>query len=192
MNIIDCVGFLCPKPVIEVKKYFEKIEEGEAEIIVDNEVALNNVSKYLNNLDISNKSEKKEGLYYIYASKNECKTCKPMNLYEELVIIVPKKTLGEGSETLGETLMKSYIFALSENEITPKTIIFLNGGVFLTTEGSLVIDSLLQLKNKGSEILSCGTCLDFYNLKEKLIIGEVSNMYTIVEKMNSSKNTIVL
>jgi selenium metabolism protein YedF len=77
------------------------------------------------------------------------------------------------------------------NEV-PKTLIFVNGGVKLTTEGSNVIESLKSLEAEGTEILSCGTCLDFYNLKDKLLVGEISNMYTIIEKMNSGNNTIVL
>jgi peroxiredoxin family protein len=71
-------------------------------------------------------------------------------------------------------------------------MIFLNGGVKLTTEGSDCLESLKRLSDKGVIILSCGTCLDFYGLKEKLQVGEISNMYTIVEKMNSSDNTIKL
>jgi selenium metabolism protein YedF len=88
--------------------------------------------------------------------------------------------------------MKSYIYALSESSALPKSMLFVNSGVMLTTEGSEVMDSLRVLEQKGVEILSCGTCLDFYNLKEKLQIGTVTNMYTIVEKTNKAYNTIKL
>lgn len=86
--------------------------------------------------------------------------------------------------------MKSYLYALSESSNLPTDLIFLNGGVMLTTEGSECIESIKLLSDKGVNILNCGTCLDFYGLKEKLLIGEVSNMYTIVEKMNGADLTI--
>lgn len=88
--------------------------------------------------------------------------------------------------------MKSYLYALSESEYLPTNLIFLNGGVKLTVEGSDCIDNLKVLDKKGVNIYSCGTCLDFYGLKEKLSVGEITNMYDIVEKMNSSDKTIKL
>ena len=88
--------------------------------------------------------------------------------------------------------MKSYFYALSESDKLPSDLLFLNAGVKLTVEGSDCLDSIIKLKEKGVNILSCGTCLDFYNLKEKLAIGEIGNMYTIIEKMNTSDNTIKL
>lgn len=109
-----------------------------------------------------------------------------------LVLLVGTDKLGSGDDKLGAALMKSYMYALTENDIKPKTMIFVNGGVKLTTEGSDVIESLKNLHANGVEVLSCGTCLDFYNLKDKLLVGEVSNMYTIVEKMNKASNTIKL
>ncbi|HBM80362.1 MAG TPA: sulfurtransferase-like selenium metabolism protein YedF, partial [Clostridiaceae bacterium] len=86
----------------------------------------------------------------------------------------------------------SYMFALSESDNIPKTMIFLNSGVHLTTEDSPVLDSLKKLAHRGTEIMPCGTCLDYYGLKAKLLIGSITNMYTIVEKMNNAANTIKL
>lgn len=192
MQIIDCKGLKCPEPVINTKKYFDSITEGEAQIVIDNQTALENVSKLCKSLGIDFKTEEKDGLFYVYAKKQECITCKSMTFDDNSVIFISKSVLGSGDDKLGELLMKSYMFALSESDKTPKTLIFANGGVKLTTEGSNVIESLKSLEAKGTEILSCGTCLDFFNLKDKLLVGEISNMYTIIEKMNSSSNTIVL
>lgn len=192
MQIIDCKGLKCPTPVINTKKYFDSITEGEAEVIVDNKTASENVSKLCKSLGIDFKTENRDGLFYIYAQKHECRTCQSMTFDDNLVIVVSKSVLGSGDDKLGEILMKSYMYALSESDKLPKTLIFLNGGVKLTSEGSQVIESLKVLEAKGTEILSCGTCLDFYNLKEKLLVGDISNMYTIIEKMNNGKNTIVL
>ena len=88
--------------------------------------------------------------------------------------------------------MKSYLFALSESSNLPTNLVFLNGGVKLVVEESPCLESIEKLSKEGVNILSCGTCLDFYGLKEKLAIGDITNMYTIVELMNKSQNTIKL
>jgi selenium metabolism protein YedF len=100
--------------------------------------------------------------------------------------------MGEGAVELGKILIKSYIYALAEVQPHPKAVILLNSGVRLAVEGSDSVVHLKALEANGVEILSCGTCLDFYNLKEKLVTGEISNMYTIVEKLNSAANTITI
>jgi len=189
---IDCKGLACPKPVIMTKKELEAITEGEIEVIVDNEAARENVSKLLKSQGLEPKVEEKEGFFYISAEKKAGCGCKVMNAQEETrpVILVASEFLGVGDDKLGAMLMKSYMYALTESDVKPKTMLFINGGVKLTTEGSDVLESLKTLEGQGVEIMSCGTCLDFYGLKEKLAVGQVTNMYTIVEKTSSSSNTI--
>ncbi|WP_027632251.1 sulfurtransferase-like selenium metabolism protein YedF [Clostridium hydrogeniformans] len=191
MHIIDCKGLKCPTPLINTKKYFDSIEEGKAKVIVDNEVAKNNIVKFTESNGFTYEVTEDNNLFEIVIGKEEC-NCAPMELTEDLTIVVSSDKLGEGDDTLGETLMKSYFFALSESDNLPKTLIFMNGGVKLTVEGSPCLEGIVKLHERGVEILSCGTCLDFFGIKEKLAIGEISNMYTIVEKMNKSKNTIKL
>jgi len=191
IHTIDCKGLKCPQPVINTKKYFDSIKEGEALIIVDNEVAKNNICKFAQSNGYKYKAVDSEGLFNINITKEDCH-CEIMKFDKKLVIVVGTDKLGEGEEVLGANLMKSYMYALSESDDMPSDIIFLNSGVKLTTKGSSVIDSLEELKNKGVNITSCGTCLDFYNLKDDLLIGDISNMYTIVETMNKSDNTIKL
>ncbi|KZL91122.1 sulfurtransferase-like selenium metabolism protein YedF [Clostridium magnum] len=191
-NIIDCKGLKCPQPVINTKKYFDSIEEGQATIVVDNEVSKNNVSKFSENNGFKSVVEEKDGLYYISISKESC-SCKLINFNEKkLTIVVTNDKLGLGDDKLGITLMKSYFYALSESDTLPSDLLFLNAGVKLTTEDSDCLDSIKKLQERGVNVLNCGTCLDFYNLKEKLVIGEITNMYTIIEKMNSSDKTIKL
>ena len=107
-----------------------------------------------------------------------------------LVIIIGSDKYGNGDGRWSEMLMESYLYALSESSTLPKELIFYNSGVKLTAEGSNVIESLEILKSKGVRILICGACLDFYKLEDMLIIGEVTNMYEIVEIMNKASNTI--
>lgn len=190
-NLIDCKGLKCPQPVINTKKYFDSIPSGEATIVVDNEVAKNNISKFAETNGFNYSAHEKENLYYITISKDD--SCKLMNLdSKKLTIVISTDKMGLGDDTLGATLMKSYLYALSESENLPSDLIFLNAGVKLAIQGSDCLDSIKKISEKGVNILSCGTCLDFYGLKEKLAIGEITNMYTIVEKMNSSDNTIKL
>lgn len=192
MNIIDCKGLKCPQPVINTKKYFDSIEDGEAVVIVDNEVSKNNVVKFATSNGYKNSVKEENSLYHITINKEACEACGEMNFEEKLSILIGSNKFGEGDDTLGETLMKSYLFALSESDKLPTHIMLVNGGVKLGVESSDVLESLFKLKERGVEILSCGTCLDFYGLKEKLAIGEITNMYTIVEIMNKSTNTINL
>ncbi|MBP1745174.1 MAG: SirA family protein [Firmicutes bacterium] len=191
-HILDCKGLKCPLPVITTKKFFDQLQEGSATVIVDNEVANSNISKFAQSSGFDYSSEQKEGLYYIKISKSPC-ACKPMNFSEEkLVIMIGNDKLGLGDDELGTLLMKSYIFALSESDKLPSDILFLNGGVKLAVEGSDCLGSIKSLSEKGVNIFCCGTCLDFFGLKEKLGAGEITNMYTIVEKMNTAANTVKL
>lgn len=190
-HLLDCKGLKCPQPVINTKKYFDSIESGEAQVIVDNEVAKNNIVKFSQSNGFKNSVEERDGLYYINITKSS--GCEVMELdNNNLVILVSSDKLGSGDDKLGAMLMKSYLYALSESNKLPTDILFLNSGVKLTVEGSDSLQSINKLKERGVNILSCGTCLDFYEIKDKLAIGEITNMYTIVETMNSATNTIKL
>lgn len=194
-NIIDCRGLNCPMPVINTKKYLEEIEYGIVTTIVDNEVAKNNVSKLVSKLGYEYEIKENDGLYEIKITKGMCEneTCdevKIANANESLTIAIGSNVMGQGEEELGKILIKGYIFALSEADVVPTDLIFFNSGVKLTVEGSNVIDSLKKLEEKGCKIQVCGTCLDFYSVKDKILVGEISNMYSIVETMNSSDKVI--
>jgi len=190
MKTIDCRGLKCPQPVINTKKYFDSIEEGIAEIVVDNEVAKNNIVKLAENSSLKCEIMEKDGNYHIKINKERCQ-CEVMELTsKKFTIVVSTDKLGLGDDKLGAALMKSYMFALAESESIPQDMLFLNSGVKLAVEGSEVLESLNKLKDRGVSIASCGTCLDFYGLKDKLTIGEITNMYTIIEKMNNADKTI--
>lgn len=194
---VDARGKACPKPVIMTKKALDEIESGVVITIVDNEVAKENVCKLAKSMNYNFEVEKtKDNDFLIYITKGdvveaENNTCQP-NIFKDMTIVFGSDKMGEGSDELGKILMKGYIYTLTESIPYPSTLLFLNSGVKLTTEGSEVIDDLKKLEEQGVEILSCGTCLDYYNLKDKLKVGEVTNMYTIVENMKNATNTIVL
>ena len=108
----------------------------------------------------------------------------------KLVISVYTDCMGRGDDELGHKLMKAFIFAVTQHEELPATMLFYNGGAKLTVEGSPVLEDLKGLAEHGVEILTCGTCLNFYGLTEKLAVGSVTNMYTIAEKLTQAGNVV--
>ncbi|NLJ56979.1 MAG: sulfurtransferase-like selenium metabolism protein YedF, partial [Firmicutes bacterium] len=110
----------------------------------------------------------------------------------QTIFLITSPTLGQGSEELGKMLMRSFMYSQQELESLPDKMLFFNSGVFLTTAGSPVLDELKQLKDRGVEILSCGTCLDYYQLQDKLEIGSVTNMYDTVENISLATKCVTL
>ncbi|MEW6661370.1 MAG: sulfurtransferase-like selenium metabolism protein YedF [Bacillota bacterium] len=184
-RIVDARGLSCPFPVVNTKKAIAEIDSGLLIVIVDNGDARDNVVRLAKSLGYPAEVDQKEDGFYVKIIKDI--NCANQPEGRDLVILITGSTLGRGSEELGAILMKSFIFTLSETEPLPKSIIFINSGVFLTCEGSPVLEQLVELEKKGTEILSCGTCLDYFHLKDKLIRGSISNMYTIVEKLFNNK-----
>ena len=100
--------------------------------------------------------------------------------------MISSSHMGSGSDELGSALMKGFLYALNQQDSLPSTILFYNGGAALTCEGSASLEDIRSLKAQGVEILTCGTCLNYYGLTEKLQVGEVTNMYVICEKMTQA------
>lgn len=189
MKEIDARGLQCPQPVILTKKALEEITEGEVLTIVDNITARENVSRLAGNLNLAYEITDRDGCFYIKINKTGAAEC-CVNAGGDTVIVLTSDKLGQGEEALGKVLMKSYTYALTEVSPLPKTVIFINSGVKLAVEGSEVLENLQKLGDAGVELICCGTCLDFYGLKEKLRVGIVSNMYSIIEKMNGAAKVI--
>ncbi len=196
---VDARGMNCPLPVIHTKKALEDIENGRVTTIVDNEVAKENISKLAKSMNLKVDIKQNQGNYYIDILKDQVAeimniesmdTQTVSNNKKNLVILISTDILGEGSDELGRLLMKSYLYALTEVNPYPTSLIFLNSGVKLTIEGSEVVEHIRTLESNGVEVLSCGTCLDYFKIKDRLTVGGISNMYTIVERLNGASNTI--
>ncbi len=204
MKIVDARGKLCPQPVIMTKK---EVDSGENKItvIVDNDTSKENVLKFGSKLQYKTNIEEKNDGIYIYLEKNalgltECEIATNNAAEDSLSKIEDSKKgfvigsdkLGSGSDILGRILMKSFLYTLSEKEPYPNFLIFLNSGVNLAVSGSESLDDLKKMENLGVKIVSCGTCLDFLEIKDKLEVGNVSNMYDIVEIITESDNAIMI
>lgn len=122
-------------------------------------------------------------------AENQAVSCSPDARTRQIVVIA-SGTMGGGNDSLGAVLMKGFLYALSQMDILPEKILFYNGGVKWTTEESEVLDDLKSMEAQGVEILSCGTCLDYYRCADKLMIGQVTNMYSIVEAMMQADKII--
>lgn len=195
---IDARGESCPRPVIMTKKELDALNNGIVTTIVDNVVAKDNVSKLAQSYGYSFTIDKgNEDEYYIHITKGEgqeletVNTCIP-DIFKDLTIGLSSDKMGSGSDELGEVLMKSYIYTVREITPWPATIVLYNSGVRLTCEGSEVLEDLQAMADQGVEIISCGACLDYFNLNDKLKVGEIGNMYSIYEKMRNANNTIII
>lgn len=193
---IDCRGLSCPQPVINTKKLLDSISEGIVKAIVDNEAAKENLLKLAKGLNLSAEAEQHHDAYHVIINKSAGATMGYAETVQRVkgsyALLITQNVLGKGNDELGAVLVKSLFYTLTEQEGVPMVIAFLNSGVFLTCEKSAVLEHIMNLEKRGAEIMSCGTCLDFYDLKEKLCVGTVSNMYTILEKIQMADKVITI
>lgn len=190
---VNAVGLACPKPVINTKKELDKIDNGIVVVTVDNDIAKQNILKLSNSLNCESKIIKEEkDLICIEIKKGENVIIEEQNQdkLEDKCIFISSDKIGNGNDELGAVLMKGFIYTLTESKPYPKSILLVNSGVKLSTENYDTVENLKILEAAGVEILSCGTCLDYYGLKESLKLGSVTNMYTIVDIMKNSLQTI--
>ena len=184
MKEINCRGLSCPQPVIRTKQALEELKEEEFTLIVDNPASRDNVERFVQSQGCSVRVEQKGQDFYLHIQKGCCGIeTKLASKAEKVVIYINSNVLGIGDESLGSILMKAFLKTLLDLAPKPSRFIFINSGVRLTSEGSEVLDTLNAFSEKDVEILSCGTCLDFYGLKEKLKVGIISNMYDITQSL---------
>ena len=195
---VNAMGDACPIPVVKTKNAIKELGAagGVVETLVDNEIAVQNLTKMANQKGFGVRSEKLgenefkvtmtvgEGAEQI--ADSEPTACIVPSGAKNIVVAIGSGQMGEGSEKLGKTLLKGFIYALGQQDVLPKTILFYNGGAAVTCEDSPSLEDLKSLEAQGVEIMTCGTCLDFYGLTEKLKVGEVTNMYAIVEKLTGA------
>ncbi len=196
MREIDVIGKACPIPVIETKKALrENPDEKEFEILVDNEVSTENLTKMADELKINSKVEKlADRKYKVSLEKTEAsRDHREIEDYSvnsatsnNYVVIVNSDKIGDGDEDFSKQLLEGFIYSVTEQDHLPVEIIFFNRGVYLTTENEKTIEDLKNLEKRGVRVYSCGLCLDHYGKKDDLAVGEITNMYKIVEAMRSN------
>lgn len=201
---VNAIGDTCPIPVIKTKNAIKGMNgTGVVEVLVDNEIAVQNLTKMAKQKKYDCNSEKiSEDEYKVTITVGEdleaacdveeeaAAACIPDSRKKKKIVVLRSGKMGEGNDELGTVLMKGFIYALTELDELPETILLYNGGATLSCEGSDSLEDLRTLEAQGVEIMTCGTCLNYYGLTEKLAVGTVTNMYVIAEKM-SQADTII-
>jgi len=172
----------CCQPVISTKQALERQKEREFTIIVNDPSSCENVSRFASEQGCSVEGEKKGNDFYLRIRKAVRPEKDNISRKEEgVVVYIDSDRVGIGEGELGSILMRSFLKTLLTVEIKPNSLILINGGCRLSAEGSDVLEILTRLSEGGTKVLSCGTCLDFHGMKEKLRVGTISNMYEIAK-----------
>jgi len=188
MTEVDARGLPCPQPVIKTKQALEEIKDGVVTVLVDSPESCENVQRFAQSQGCRVEVREREGVFYLDITKGQSGQAKPEESGD--VILITSDRLGTGDNRLGEILMNAFLNTLWDYEPKPAKLLFINNGVRLTTEGSEVLETLRMLEKKGVQIFSCGTCLEYYNLKENLGVGLVNNMYATVDALLSATKVI--
>lgn len=198
---VDAIGDACPIPVVKTLKALGSLRgAGIVETLVDNEVAVQNLTRMAHEKGCEVSSEQLGEKRYrvtltvpegveVADGEAEAASCL-VPAERNLVIQVSSDAMGAGSDELGRSLMKAFVYAVTQQDELPATMLFYNGGARLTCEGSPCLDDLKALAEQGVEILTCGTCLNHYGIADKLAVGEVTNMYVICQKLEQASHVV--
>jgi selenium metabolism protein YedF len=197
MKTIDARGQACPKPLILTKQALKDATAGEPiSVLIDNPTSRQNVEKFLMDNGMIPHCTEHDGVFTIIVQKQPeplphpdaatyCASGKTPH-----VIVFSSNTMGRGSDELGEILMQAFVNTIKEAGPLPSHLLFYNSGILLTVEGSPLIATLQDLERRGVTLLVCGTCADYFQKKEALRVGSISNMYTILETMTAAGHII--
>lgn len=192
METIDCRNQSCPTPVINVKNALQ--EHAEIRVLLDDGAPRENVTRFSRNRGCR-VTEERDGTGWILTITIAGDTERPVSTAASQgsrVVMITSDRLGDGPEELGRLLMKNFVHTLLETSELPSRMLFLNTGVFLTCEGSDILEALGKLHGMGVEIFSCGLCLDFFKIKEKLRAGATTTMLAIAEDLLSADLVVKL
>ncbi|MFA6498503.1 MAG: sulfurtransferase-like selenium metabolism protein YedF [Desulfurivibrionaceae bacterium] len=200
-TVLDCRGLACPQPVIKAKELLDFLEQGAVvEVLVDNEAAQSNLARFgksqgcvveiraigdTRHITISKGLPPVEGAQAPAPEDYRCDLPGP-----GLVYVIPADTMGRGNDPLGGVLMRAYVKTIKSLSPLPAKIFFYNTGVKITATESDLIAPLRELAAMGVEIYSCGTCLDFFNLKDAVLVGQVTNMFEIMDGMAQANKVV--
>lgn len=209
MHIVNALGQPCPIPVVKAKKALESLppEGGSIQVLVDNAAACENLGKMARQHGCTHTvQERGDGSYEVLITMSASDAGSSAGAEESdqkdfsaaaapregTVVAIGRDVMGGGSDELGRILIKGFIFSLAQLDVPPKAVLFFNAGVRLTTAGANTLDDLKDLQRKGVLIRVCGTCVDYYGCREQTAVGEITNMYGIVEMMNGAQTVINL
>ena len=199
--VLECQGLPCPQPVLKCKKAIDDGGPSKLVVIVDNNAAKENVSRFLGTAGYATEVVEKGSEFVITAMKSEgaaeCAVCEVMSEGEiadlghhKNLVFIPSEVIGTGDDELGGKLMLNFLLTLKEMGSDLWRIVILNGGVKLTVSGHPCMEPLKELEQSGVSILVCGTCLEFFGLSGANAVGEVTNMLDVVTSFQLATKTI--
>jgi len=194
---LDCRGLACPAPVLQTKQKIEKENLSEINVIIDNQAAKENVSRFLENQKFEVSVEKKGTDFHVHGKKtgtsegdSQPLVKEPKSHEKKIMVMVGTNCMGHGDDVLGSLLLFNFLKTLKEMGTELWRLVLVNNGVKLTIEGAEVLPVLKELESEGVTILVCGTCLNHFSLLEKKKVGETTNMLDIVTAMQLADNVI--
>lgn len=193
---IDARGLKCPEPAIRTGQALKEFDD--IIVIVDDRTAIQNISGAVKKrgYEVSVRQDGED--FYLHVTRTE--NASPEGIETDLscfpagetVVFFASDKVGQGDDELGAILTRAMVYSFTQVDPLPDVMIFMNSGVKLTVPDSEVLDDLQKLADAGVRIIVCGTCLDYFELKEKLAVGEISNAYTIAETMLEAAKIIRL
>jgi selenium metabolism protein YedF len=197
---VDARGLSCPAPVLETRKALADAAVTELTVLVDNPGAAENVARLARNMGCEVRLEDEGGGRIRLrlsrgvagtpdpgTSDAAAETCGPGS---NVVVLISSATLGHGDDDLGRLLMTGFVKTLKDVVPRPRTLIFMNGGVTHAVEGADLVPAIRDLEQRGVTVLACGTCLDFFHVKDKLAAGRISNMFEILSALAAADRVI--
>jgi selenium metabolism protein YedF len=206
MYTVDTKGHLCPEPLIMARNGLKEVREGEKILVVsDNETSYQNLMSFLTDLGAYPKAEQREGQYFIEVTKPRessesvesnpevyCAVPQSGKPPADYVVVARSSRMGEGDEALGDLLIRGYFNALKGMDNLPAYIIMYNEGVKLALKDTDTAEALGELEDRGVSVIVCGTCIDFYQIKQNVGVGRISNMYQIATTLAGAGHVVYL
>jgi selenium metabolism protein YedF len=200
---VDARGMACPQPVLETKKVLDQGLSSHFRVLVDNEAAKENVSRFAMNRGCQVAVRKEAagwtevtitgaGSLPAQATEEEIPSCSVSEASSpyRIVVYIGTDCVGRGDDELGTKLMRGFLRTWIDAAVLPWRMIFINSGVKLTTVDEEAVDAVSMLAERGVEVLSCGTCLQHFGLEQELKVGKVSNMFEVIDTLTTATKVI--
>lgn len=200
---LDCAGLPCPQPVLQCKHCLDNENPDEVAVLVDNDAARENVSRFLGTRGYAVRVEREGNLWKVAGTASAAPAqdaaacaCAPLSaaelgrLDQKVAVFITSDVMGRGDDELGGKLMANFLATLPELGQDLWRIVLVNAGVKLAVAGSPVLDKLSALAGAGVSILACGACLTHFGLLEKKQVGETTNMLDVVTSLQLASKVI--
>ncbi len=203
INELDCRGMECPAPVLKVRDALAEVPSNDIFVLVDNEAARQNVSRFLEHQGFQVSSEEDGGLFRVHGRREEGLNSsaqlptppapvRSRGESKKIMVLITGVHMGHGDDGLGDMLMFNFIKTLKEMSPDLWRVAFVNSGVSFIAEGSEAVPFLRELAENGVQVMACGACLAYFHILDKMQVGEVTNMLEIVTGMQLADSVVTI